>query len=507
MANDIKKNNRFVLVLAFLLLSILLIGINTSYVNAGVSNVNVCDESSFSGNELADNVWRPDGDDKCYSVKDGKLVFSAAMSNSAVTLLKMAYNLANRGVDLNECFNMQAAIRITEMPSGAKFGFLFGLSGVGDKAGDNGSMLWFDGNGNYGVSKFEGGTATELFSANTAAVEKNKEFNVALSVTNDGKAVLNLGETTNTVENVSTEGYMGFGTTGGTNKVLGVIKSRTEAVISELRIMGYDYATPTNTESYESFDYGYFNMNSFVTISKAGVLPDSSLSVIGKKLAFVNTGEAMLSTLYKYSNVEFSFDLDVQSEAEYKDGVLQKSISAPVTVAFGAESKDKVSKQSPFNIQFKADGGTQVEKGNGTIVQLMFGKDVIKSVALPEKYDIYNGKTISVRGTIVDGVAVIGLKSANENGFTEIFNYDLGYTPNGYVQILSADSMNASDAVGLRPETIWQGNFNIDNVAIINRDVNKKVVEVNYVSNLSPVPSDYVYVDPWDQNDLLSPNS
>ncbi len=80
----------------------------------------------------------------------------------------------------------------------------------------------------------------------------------------------------------------------------------------------------------------------------------------------------------------------------------------------------------------------------------------------------------------------------------------MGFTPKGYVQIMSAYAMNAADVGSARPETVWQGSFTVDNLSVINRDVGKNVVQVEYVSNLTYVPGDYVYEDTWDENDLLS---
>lgn len=495
-----KTVKRTVLLLALLLMCVSLVGINVAYVYAGVSTVVVCDESGYSQG-LAGDVWHTDNDDKCVAAAGESISFTAKMANSAATYNVKANNL--KAYEVEECFRIGAVITLTEMPSNARFGFLFGLTSSGHKSLQSGSMLWFE-KGKWGISKYESRNNTrELFTAN-ADIDLNAPFTVEIVVSNEGVATVTVGSAqSQNVQDVSTEGYMGIGCVSGVSGLIS--KSYAKATVRDLHIVTYSYDTPENVECYESFDYGYFNQNAFTTMSKAGVLPNSGLTVQNKALTFANTGDAILSTMREYSNVEFAFDMPaVQTEAVYEDGVLVKSVSAPISVAFGAKEKDKVSQSSPLMIRFKSDSASPIVKGDHTVAQLMNGKDVIDEIILPDKYDMYAGKAVSVRVVMVDGVVRVGIKTTTENGFAEIFARNMGFTPKGYVQIMSAYAMNAADVGSARPETVWQGSFTVDNLSVINRDVGKNVVQVEYVSNLTYVPGDYVYEDTWDENDLLS---
>ncbi len=402
-----KTVKRTVLLLALLLMCVSLVGINVAYVYAGVSTVVVCDESGYSQG-LTGDVWHTDNDDKCVAAAGESISFTAKMANSAATYNVKANNL--KAYEVEECFRIGAVITLTEMPSNARFGFLFGLTSSGHKSLQSGSMLWFE-KGKWGISKYESRNNTrELFTAN-ADIDFNAPFAVEIVVSNEGVATVTVGSAqSQNVQDVSTEGYMGIGCVSGL-----ISKSYAKATVRDLHIVTYSYDTPENVECYESFDYGYFNQNAFTTMSKAGVLPHSGLTVQNKALTFANTGDAILSTMHEYSNVEFAFDIPaVQTEAVYEDGVLVKSVSAPISVAFGAKGKDKVSQSSPLMIRFKSDSASPIVKGDHTVAQLMNGKDVIDEIILPDKYDMYAGKAVSVRVVMVDGVVRVGIKTTRK---------------------------------------------------------------------------------------------
>ena len=79
-----KTVKRTVLLLALLLMCVSLVGINVTYVYAGVSTVVVCDESGYCQG-LAGDVWHTDNDDKCVAAAGESISFTAKMATSAVT--------------------------------------------------------------------------------------------------------------------------------------------------------------------------------------------------------------------------------------------------------------------------------------------------------------------------------------------------------------------------------------------------------------------------------------
>lgn len=502
------KKFRLAVLCFALLFSMMLAG--SVCVHAGISPSTICDETSYEGTELRNDIWFVDSDGSSgATAQNGEILFTAQKTDSRFNLKRKIYNLGKSGIE--NSFTMEGSFTLNALPAGVRFGFMFGLQSVLGTAGQQGSsMLWFenaDGAVQYGLSNFTVDGETSLLTGKTdAGISLGQPFTIDLCVKNNADAILKIGAADEqTIKGVATEGYVGFGQYTQTEEAF------SSAKIAALAINGYENETPENAEYFEKFDYESFNMRMFVSSSKAGVLPQSGLNVENGMLHFRNTGEAVFGSLYTYSNVELSFDIpSVQRDAVYENGQLMSSISAPIGISLGAANNMTASVDVPVYVEFRSDGGTPLERGCGTRLLLSSHKNILADVKLPACYDLYNmadTEVLSVRIIVKDCTVVVGLKTAAQTGFTDLITAELENTPTGYFQLMSATAMNSANAGGLAPGSVWQGNFCIDNLSVVNRDSDKVVVAIDYLSNRDPIPEDYEYTDTWDPDDMLSPNA
>ena len=111
-------------------------------------------------------------------------------------------------------------------------------------------------------------------------------------------------------------------------------------------------------------------------------------------------------------------------------------------------------------------------------------------------------RTATLKFVMCDGLFTVSEKYDDETDFTEVFKYDMGYTPSGTVRILTYGAGGGSDP----PEKIQAGNIWIDNVSIENLDQNKEeyITEIGYTANFNGWPDPYEYTDTWEDSDLIS---
>ena len=102
---------------------------------------------------------------------------------------------------------------------------------------------------------------------------------------------------------------------------------------------------------------------------------------------------------------------------------------------------------------------------------------------------------------MLDGVLQVFVKYEGEpdNKYAKLFDYNLGYTPLGYVQIwgYGDDFAYVQNNMALGRES-YCANFWIDNLKLENKDQQANLVEAGVISSKFPEQEDYVYVDRWD---------
>jgi hypothetical protein len=112
-----------------------------------------------------------------------------------------------------------------------------------------------------------------------------------------------------------------------------------------------------------------------------------------------------------------------------------------------------------------------------------------------------NERIVNLKVQMFDGLLQIFVKYEGEpdNRYAKLFDYNLGYTPLGYVQIWGyGDDFNYVQNNTANGYDSYCANFWIDNLKIENTDANGVTVDVGFQSSKLPYQSDFVYVDEWD---------
>ena len=119
--------------------------------------------------------------------------------------------------------------------------------------------------------------------------------------------------------------------------------------------------------------------------------------------------------------------------------------------------------------------------------------------------EFMQGRAAQVRFTVIDGVVTLYMKFAGEQDWGQPqFEYDLGYTPSGYIRIFTYGETSVTD-LGLAYNSA--ANFKIDNFALENKDyegVRNLIDEPPFKTNVIAATLDYEYIDRTDPEDLLS---
>ena len=290
---------------------------------------------------------------------------------------------------------------------------------------------------------------------------------------------------------MDTAGYIGFAQIG-----------INEVFVNKADVNAYTNATPENFNYVEKFDNNEMNHNAWYTKSSIGYYTNSYLRSENGTLHFSNVGSAQVSSTYQYSNFVLDFDLaDMQRTAEYD---AQGKVTRPVNKQFGVEFGSTAYKtyDTPmYRIKIYGDGATALRSGSATMLAVEEYGKTIGLISFPEEYNIWDenivaGRAVNFRIKVVDKVAVVMIKFADEAGYTTVCTYALNATPTGYVKIRGfGDSYSGASWKGTKYRE--QGNFKIDNLMIKNLDFNGKVKDIGYKFYKWEIPDDFDYVDPW----------
>lgn len=382
---------------------------------------------------------------------------------------------------IEKCFDAQFSLRIQELPSERKFGFTFGLSYISNTVGTQGSSLFYffvsDENIYCGLDYYKEKDTAETIIEETpiqgAAI--GDTLSAEITMFNDGSVTANVYKNNSAEKTelfcgsndfVSGDGYCGFGQLGG--------DGNTDAEILSAVIGSYRYESPENMAYAEDFSGNTYNMEFF-----AGGSPGDSgeMSVSDNRLIFENVNSAFLSSRYNYSNAVVDIDL------------LQTKQSAPVAIAFGAESCDVADRSPALLVEIG-------QREDGVSAVAFKTKNGSSFTGLPLKYDFPNAqnekdKVLNIRVYCVDGRVRVLMKYSDEIGFSEVAVFSLeNHTPNGKIQIQAYSSGEKL------------ANFALGYVGIGNLDYNGNEVAVTYKSSDLFVPSDYDYKDSWNTEDL-----
>ena len=428
----------------------------------------VVDNSSFA-EELNTKLWsNPDED---ILIKNGTVVFP---KDSTEDTRLITTGMASKEERLNELFQASTRLKLKNVPEGQKFVFAFGLQSPEAYLGNNGNVeIAFTNQGGVkvAVSAYsDGGTETVIVEP-VSCGSMNTNISIQAKLTMDGKLTLQVAGKTICKEvalPVSGEGHLGFLQTG-----------ECQVEISSVDIRVYKYEAPENPDVEENFDSGAMNtaVLSSKTVMGSSYYPQS-LSIQEYKgnnvLMFERTNIGYIGTRYQYSNFEMTFDVPYAKRSNVRDE--NNEITDPKNkgflVAFGGDNVNYSGygyKEAADYINFLSN--SQISAGHGEYVT----KD---DNHLFCSGSVSDDRGFSVKITVIDAVVTVGLKWFEEAQYTQVLTYTIKEgTPTGYIHIWSTG----------------MGNYAIDNIKIINKDVKPNTITVGYTYDTFERPADFAY--------------
>ncbi len=473
---------------------------------AGQSNVTFFDESFYQdGLDISKFYFT-----ESVSVNNENLEFSGNQTqvvNSRVSVK----NIKENGV--LEFLKGNLEFVLNSMESGAEFGFSLGLKKMYSVPKAAGSMFIYfanvGGSNKCGIVRYDQtGQATQL-------VEKTFEEQ---GITIGGDVKLSLDISVDGAMNVVVNNKNLFSATSAEYALegfTGISKLGTASVtVKTVSIKGKQYDNPENAgEISVDFDNGEFNKNLWLAEGLLGYQSPSGLYVENGVLRFENMSEGVFATMHKYSNFQIDFDIaDIQRVAEYDpiSGNLKYPVSSWIGLAFGRESNRQGSCLASPIITFNPVNSDCISPASQSTVALTVDKVTAKRSELKDDKNIWSEETVGDRAINVsvkmyDGLLTIKMKYDDQTDYWDVMEYDMGYTPCGYLQFWSMGHATFSTLNGgpIPDENMMEGNFSIDNIVLKNLDENPDIVTVDYKSNVPNVPKDYEYVDKWNPDNLI----
>lgn len=479
-------------------------GLSTTIASAGRSEQQVVTENMYE-DELSNQKWYMTRD---ISHEQGKIVFDAEKTNADSKIVSVVLANDLREMDIDTCISGTITVKVNEALTG-EFYIGFGLERPYSAVNSASAICLYDENGTIGVKveNFKGESIGTVYTAETTYAY-SEELVIDFDIFSAGSMYLSVNSTTllnhDNEKTVYANGYFGFGQSAS---------SSVEIYNAEVRAATYD--TPTNTNFTETFDDGF---NSAILYSEGGAngyfTPESVVCEDGV-LKFNNvTITGYVSTKQEYSNFTMTYDIPhIQREAVVDE---QGNVITPATNWMGisigcpaikTNSSVAVVQSLFFYMMPVYSGGNAISY---TCV-LLNNYSIVKTASVSGEKNFFalengldgdgNERTVNMKVQMLDGVLQVFVKYEGEpeNRYGKVFEYNLGYTPMGFVQIWGyGDDFNYVQNNMANGKDSYCANFWIDNLSIENTDKNAKLVEVNFQSSKFPAQDDFLYVDEWD---------
>lgn len=472
-------------------------GVATQSVFAGLSRVQLVENSMFAG-----------GSGNFYIAGSGVQVSGSAIeftgeSDAAARVVarKGVSDLKALGVEEN--FSAEIILTVTSLPADTRFGLVFGLPFAGAAAAaKNSAFVYFtlqSGELSLGICKYGAdGEEQAILEPKPVGVSGQMQLNVAVDA--DGGITIGLNGAPffeGADAACPTSGYLGFAQMG----------SGTAARVTGFVVTAYENLTPENVTLLETFDDNTFNANVWYSYSENTYDEVCYVRPENGALSFRNVASSFFSSMYSYSNLELSFDItDIQREPVYDGNTLVTPASSKIGVALGGSSPKSAATSEGLVVEFVPAGGSSVKAAASTQLVIKRSGTIVETVTLPKERNIFgteNDKTVNVRVTMLDARLTVQLKYADETAYETVLSFENdSVTPSGVVQIMGYGTLK-SQIANMEPEQVQKGNFTVDNVSVANLDTDGKHITVGYKSNFYVIPADYVYEDSWDDSDML----
>ena len=472
--------------------------------SAGRSEQKIVTEDMYDS-ELSNQKW--------YKTRDiehetGKIIFRKDKTSEESKIVSVILANDLREMNIETCISGQLSVKVNETLDG-EFYIGFGLSRPYSEVNTASAICLFDADGAIGVKveNFDGDDMGVVYTAPTSYAY-GEELSIEFDVFSAGSFFLCVnGESLvnhDTEKKVFSEGYFGFGQSAG---------SSVEIYDAEVRAATYD--RPTNSNINETFSDGF---NSALLYSEGGnsgyYTPEKVVCEDGV-LKFTNvTVTGYISTTKEFSNFTMSYDIPhIQRVAERDE---EGNIITPATNWIG------VSIGCPA---IKTNSSVAVAKSlffymmpvyvNGDAISfacvLLNNYSILKQTSISNEYNFFatkngvdgegNERTVNLKVEMLDGKLQVYVKYDNEpnNRYYKVMDYDLGYTPQGFVQIWGyGDDFNYVQNNMDNGRESYCANYWIDNLIIENKDENPNLVEAGFTSSKFPQQDDFLYVDEWD---------
>ena len=459
------KKRKFALLLAIMLAAG---SVSTFPVQAGTMTTTIGEESYIE--EIDNTVWNnPDGD---VTVESGKVVFANESTDTTRLISKAS---VVRSEQLSELLDAEFTMNFSSLPEGKEFIFAMGLSSIESLPGEQGNLeIAFANHGGLTVQVKEysdGDTPNVLIQqANCGSID---QVNVSVMYSNAGVLTLKVNGSVigECKPSANGEGSVGFLQTGNCG-----------VQISDMKVSMYKYDRPENSNIFEDFESGDFNLSLFSS-KMTYAIPEYYPSTMriedyngSKVLMFRNVGSGYLVTKQQYSNFELTFDLPyIQVEEEKdKDGNMVTPVCDSFGVSFGGGTggDDAV-------VGFDEASDLLLFMNNGV---MGYKTDHPMTDAKIHLYRESDGKVPVFRVSVIDGVVTVAVKWKDEDdsAYETMLTYTMSSgTRTGYVAIWAPSGRSST--------------FAIDNVSLKNLDKDANLIEVERTSSKVEVPADYNY--------------
>lgn len=485
---------------------------------AGSSEVYIISSTSIDATSINSGDFSITGK---VAAENGKAKFNALSEKEKLTTKTKAFNLKEYGV--KTLLDFSSTLNFSSFAENGNFSIAFGLNSLRSETGAEDS---FAVNVSYdsGRKKFSVGVSEYTASGENAvyspmiigAMQINRDVIFKVYVDTDRNLAVSAKPAGASAEtklvsgytlNVNPEGFISY-----------ISNGRNEITLSNPQILVYDYDAPETIDYIETFDNNGYNSNVFYSASTASPITPSSLSVENGALRFKNTAAAYISTRYKYSNFELSFDItDMAREATFDEkGNVVSLINSWFGIAFGVnsidEAPDTTTRYSTWLQLGRVIPGVDDFVTPSNVHYLLWDNNGNwNNVTDPQFMTDFNPwstkydkEVINVKFSVTDGLVELFMKIDGDPEWGEpYFSYDFGRVKTGYVRIFTAGN-TAIESKGIEYNDV--GNFTIDNLSIKDTDhenAKKLLSAPEYKSNLWGKTPDYDYKTDPDENDLI----
>ena len=507
----VKKSRIFLasIIIFVLLFSAIPFALSKSVAFAGESREGVVTENTIK-EKLSDAHWyvknvshKKEGD-KSY------IVFNSSSSENT-RIISYAYGADLRDRGLDKCWYGSVILNISELKG--NFYVVFGLNKVNAtmSQGICSAISFYDNGANKIAAKIinKNGVEETTLEEISGVFEYNDNLKLDITVKTDGKVYLSVNNVKYLDYDNETAcrsvGYFGFAQSAG---------SGVKITYTDEGLYTSVYDTPENADVDEDFEDGFDANRLYVNNNemRQGYYKPEGMFCEDGVLKFSNlTSYGFVSTCYEFSNFEMSFDIPhLQRKCVLDDdgNIIVPASNYWFGICLGAPNLDNPHYAITTSVMILFTPIYTAGEPTGLCLQLLDNYKEKYSKYLSDEdnfwltknaYDEYGReRTVNMHVVMEDGKLTCEFKWNNKSTYHKILDeFDLHYTPYGYVQIHG----QGNDATSIsKNDSLAGSSFWIDNLKVKNTDENANKISPDDLvkrSNSIKTDEDYDYVDSW----------